>query len=153
HELLVTKTGRVEDEPGSRKLYQLILDSLHARRKPGTTEDLLSELRRLEVPTDRSAPKSKVLEESGGSQHIRFESEPGIEIDARLYVPSSPGKKPAAILLAGRLSDLVAEPLAKTGVVVLKLEPRRSTTFDDRRPFVGDWQANTRADQIGVCLP
>ena len=27
YELLVTKTGRVEDVPGSRKLYQLILDS------------------------------------------------------------------------------------------------------------------------------
>ena len=37
HELLVTRTGRVEDEPGSRKLYQLILDSLQAKRKPGTT--------------------------------------------------------------------------------------------------------------------
>ena len=36
-ELLVTKTGRVEDEPGSRKVYQLILDSLQAKKKPGTT--------------------------------------------------------------------------------------------------------------------
>ena len=36
HELLVTKTGRVEDEPGSRKVYQLILESLQARRRPGT---------------------------------------------------------------------------------------------------------------------
>ena len=55
----------------------------------------------------------KVLEESEGegfrNQHIQFESEPGIEIDARLYVPSSPGRKPAVLLLAGKLSDLLAE--------------------------------------------
>ncbi|HUQ93292.1 MAG TPA: hypothetical protein VM120_16540 [Bryobacteraceae bacterium] len=33
--------------------------------------------------------------------------------------------------------------------MVLKLEPRRSTAPDDRRPFLGDWLNNTRADQIG----
>jgi hypothetical protein len=35
----------------------------------------------------------------------------------------------------------------------LKLEPRRSPVVDTRRPYVGDWLANTRADQIGVVLP
>jgi cephalosporin-C deacetylase-like acetyl esterase len=157
YELQVTKTGRVEDEPGSRKLYQVILDTLHAKRKQGTTAELLTELRSLKIPTDGSAPAVKVLDEADGggfrNQHIRFESEPGIEIDARLYVPSSSGKKPAVLLLAGRLSDLLAEKIAKTGRVVLKLEPRRSVAFDDRRPYVGDWLANTRADQIGVSLP
>jgi hypothetical protein len=37
--------------------------------------------------------------------------------------------------------------------VVLKLEPRGHPAQDDRRPYVGDWLANTRADQIGVSLP
>lgn len=157
HELLVTKTGRVEDEPGSRKLYQLILDSYHLKRKPGTTAELAAELRRLKIPSDGSSPAVKVLEESEGegfrNQHIRFETEPGIEIDARLYLPSLPGRKPAVLLLAGQLSDFLAERMAKTGRVVLKLEPRHSTMLEARRPYVGDWQANTRADQIGVSLP
>jgi cephalosporin-C deacetylase-like acetyl esterase len=157
HELLVTKTGRVEDEPGSRKLYELMLDSFQAKKKPGTTTELVAELRRLKIPTDGSAPKVKVLEESnsGGfqNQHVQFESEPGIEIDARLYVPSSTGKKPAVLLLAGKLSDQLAEKMAKSGRVVLKLEPRHSAVQDTRRPYVGDWLANTRADQIGVSLP
>ena len=157
HELLVTKTGRVEDEPESRKLYQLILDRLHAKRKPGTAAELVAELRKLNIPTDGSAPSIKLLDESDGegfrNQHIQFESEPGIEIDARLYVPSSPGKKPAVLLVAGRLSDLLAERIVKKGIVVLKLDPRHSLAYDDRRPFVGDWLANTRADQIGVSLP
>ena len=64
HELLVTRTGRVEDEPGSRKVYQLILDSLQAKRKPGTGAELAAELRSLGIPTDGSAPRVKVLEEA-----------------------------------------------------------------------------------------
>ncbi len=157
HELLVTKTGRVEDEPGSRKLYQLLLDSYRSKRKPGTTAELSAELRRLEIATSGSAPRMVVLDESEAegfrNQHIRFESEPGIEIDARLYAPSSPGRKPAVLLLAGQLSDSLAEGIAKAGRVVLTLEPRRSTAQGAPRPYVGDWLANTRADQIGVSLP
>ena len=157
HELLVTRTGRVDDEPGSRKMYQLILDTLHAKRTQGTTPELLVELRRLKIPTDGSAPAVKMLEESGGegfrNQHLQFESEPGIDIDARLYIPSGPGRKPAVLLLAGRLSDQVAERIARAGRVVLKLEPRHSNVPDDRRPYMGDWLTNTRADQIGRNLP
>src|SRR5262249_12107359 len=40
HELLVTRSGHVEDEPGSRKLYQLILDDFHAKQKKGTVPEL-----------------------------------------------------------------------------------------------------------------
>ncbi len=156
HDLLVTRTGRVEDEPGSRKLYQLILDSLHAKRKPGTLEGLAAELRRLQISPGGSAPAAAVREQSeaGGwrRQHIRFESEPGIEIDARLYIPSSPGRKPAVLLVAGKRSGFLAEQCARAGRMVLEMEPRQSLTPDLRRPYVGDWEANTRADQIGVCL-
>ena len=157
HELLVTKTGRVEDEPGSRKLFQLILDSVQAKRRPGTTEELIARLRNLKIPAGGPGPTVKVLEESAGegfqSQRIRFESEPGIELDSRLYIPSASGRKPAVLLLAGTLSDQLAERIVKRGRVVLKIEPRRTPVVDTRRPYVGDWLANTRADQIGVCLP
>ena len=157
HELLVTKTGRVDDEPGSRKINQLILDTFHANRKPGTAAELLDELRRLKIPSDGSTPPVKILEESqsGGlrSQRIKLESEPGIEIDARVYVPAAPGRKPAVLLLAGSLSDRLAEGMAAAGRVVLRLEPRHSNVPDDRRPFLGDWLTNTRADQIGRSLP
>jgi len=156
HELLVTRTGRVDDEPGSRKLNQLILDTFHATRKQGTPAELRAELYSLRIPTDGSAPAVKMLDESGDGlriQHIRFESEPGIDIDARLYVPPGPGRKPGVLLLAGRLSDQLAERFARAGRVVLKLEPRHSTAPDDRRPYMGDWITNTRADQIGRNLP
>ncbi len=156
HDLLVTKTGSVDDEPGSRKLHQLILASLHAKRKAGTTVELASELQRLQIRTDGSAPSVKVVQESPGdgfrTQKVQFESEPGIELEASILIPISPGKKPGVLLVGGKVSDLVAESIAKSGRVVLKLDPRRSLKYDDRRPYVGDWLANTRADQIGFSL-
>ena len=156
-ELLVTKTGRVEDEPGSRKVFQLILNSLEAKKKPGTKEQLLAELRRWEIPTSGSTPAMKKLDQSSegglGIQHLRFESEPGIEIDARLYTPLTPGRKPAVLLVDGKLSDWMAEKIARMGAIVLKMDPRHSLAPDVRRPFIGDWMAANRAEQIGVSLP
>ena len=157
HELLVTRTGRVEDEPGSRKLYQLLIDDLRARRRPGTTSELQTELRRLKIPTDGSAPAVKVLSETSRagyrSQRIQLESEPGIVLDGEIYNPTSAGRKRGVLLLEGERSDRLAEKLAREGCVVLKLEPRNSTGADHRRPYVGDWLTNTRVDQIGLNLP
>jgi cephalosporin-C deacetylase-like acetyl esterase len=156
-ELLVTPTGRVEDEPASRKVYQLILDSLQPKRRSGTATELTAELRSLGIPAQGSAPPVKVLQEAARERfldrRIQFESEPGIAIDARLYLPRSSGRHPALLMLAGKLSDSLAGDLAGAGSVVLVLEPRHSVPSDDHRPFVGDWLANTRADQIGVSLP
>ncbi len=157
HELLATKTGRVDDEPGSRKLHQVILESLNAKRKPGTLDELAAELRRLRIPSGGAAPRVQVIRETPGdgfsTQQVRIESEPGLEIDASILVPSSSGKKPAVLLLTGTLSSLVAPKIAKAGRVVMLLDVRRSGSYDTRRPFVGDWLANTRADQIGLDLP
>ncbi|MBS1828379.1 MAG: acetylxylan esterase [Acidobacteria bacterium] len=157
HELLVTKTGRVEDLPGSRKLHQILLEALRARRKPGTLPELATELRRLGIESDGSAPKATVIEESTTNgllrQRMSYESEPGIEIEATLFIPLGTGRKPAVLLLNGQLSQSLAERTARQGRVVLVMDPRRSTVVDTRRPFVGDWLSNTRADEIGVSLP
>ncbi|MFN7936450.1 MAG: acetylxylan esterase [Bryobacteraceae bacterium] len=157
HELLATKTGRVEDLPGSRKLHQILLEAYHAKRRPGSLSELSAELRRLGIEADGSAPKVSVAEESTANglrrQRVRFESEPGIEIDATLLLPPGGGKKPAVLLLDGQLSQFLAERTAQQGRVVMVMDPRRSTVVDTRRPYVGDWLSNTRADEIGVSLP
>ncbi len=157
HELLVTPTGRVEDIAGSRKVHQLILDDLQAKRKPGTTAELVAELRRLKIPTDGSAPALKLLSEKDNgdyrSQRIQWESEPGVEIEGALYIPSSPGRKQAVLLVAGEHAEALAATLVKAGRVVLKVEPRTSVSEAHERPFVGNWMVNTRVDQIGLCLP
>lgn len=157
HELWATRTGHVEDEPGSRKLYQLILDDFHAKKRQGTMPELEAELRRLQIPTEGSSLVMKILEESssleGRLQRIRFESEPGIEIEGRLHIPPSPGRKPAVLLVSDESIAPWAERNAKSGRVVLELTPRDSPAEYDRRPFIGNWKTNARANQIGRNLP
>src|SRR5439155_24145175 len=96
YELLVTPNGRVEDERGSRKVYQLILDTFHAKKKQGTVSELEAELRRLKIPSDGSAPAVKVSDESSGPEgrreRVTFESEPGVEISGTLYIPPAGGR-------------------------------------------------------------
>lgn len=43
--------------------------------------------------------------------------------------------------------------MACQGRVVLEMEPRDSPIEDDHGPFVGNWLANSRANQIGLDLP
>jgi hypothetical protein len=157
HELWVTRSGRVEDEPGSRKLYQLILDDFHTKKRQGTIVELQTELRRLQIPSEGSSPETKILDESSGPegrrQHISFETEPGVEIKGKLHIPPSPARKPAVLLVADESTASWAERIARAGRVVLELEPRDSPAEDDRRPFLGNWLANARANQIGLNLP
>jgi len=164
-ELLVTPTGHVNDLPGSRKVYQLILDDFHARMRQGTVAELQAELRRLKIPSDSASPDSTVLDESNTAefrrQHIKFESEPGVEIEGNLYLPSSAaGRKPAVLMVLdsgpyfqAASTDSLASRIAKKGRVVLTLEPRDSPGENTNAPFVGNWITNSRADQIGLNLP
>ncbi len=162
-ELLITKSGNVQDEPGSRKLYQLILDEFRAKKRQATIPELLAELRRLNVPSDRTSPEVSIWDDSNGPdgprQHVKFESEPGVEIGGKLYIPHAGGRKPAVLLVADKMSSYwipstaaVAERIAKTGRVVLELEPRDSPGEGDR-PYVGNWLTNARANRIGRNLP
>jgi cephalosporin-C deacetylase-like acetyl esterase len=157
HELLVTQSGHVEDEPGSRKLYQLILEDFHAGEKRGTVSELQAELRRLQIPSKGPSATVKILEESNGPegryQQIGFESEPGVELKGKLHIPSSAGRKPAVLLVADEFTTTLAERIAKEGRVVLELEPRDSPAEYDRRPFLGNWITNARASQLGLNLP
>jgi hypothetical protein len=96
----------------------------------------------------------------GLRQRLKFESEPGVEIEGNLSVPSSPGRKPAVLLVADKMSSywipstaILAERMVKAGRVVLELEPRDSPAQDDHRPYLGNWLTNARADLIGRNLP
>jgi cephalosporin-C deacetylase-like acetyl esterase len=162
-ELLVTPTGHVEDEPGSRKLYQLTLDEFRAKKRQGTIPELITELRRLNIPSDGTPPEVKAADESNSPQwlrqHVNFESEPGVEIGGKLYLPRSSGRNAAVLVVADKTSsywiqstDWLAETIAKTGRVVLELKVRDSPG-EGERPFVGNWLTNVRADQIGRNLP
>jgi len=163
-DLWATRTGRVEDEPGSRKLYQLLLDDFNRRKKQGSTQDLLAELRRLGIPSDGAAPPAQVLDEAskpwGQRRHIKFESEPDVEVEGTLYLPHAEGRKPAVLAVADESPyfqaptiDSLAERMAIAGRVVLEVKPRTGVPEEADRPFLGDWLANSRANQIGRNLP
>ena len=164
-ELLVTPTGHVDDIPGSRKVYQLILDDFHAKMRQRTIPELQAELRRLKIPSDGASPDMSVLDEANTPeyrrQHIRLASEPGVEIEGNLYIPSSPTGRKAAVLLVAdsgpyfqaATTDSLAGRMAGKGRVVLALEPRDSPGENTHAPFVGNWITNSRANQIGLNLP
>jgi cephalosporin-C deacetylase-like acetyl esterase len=157
-ELLVTPTGHVEDLPGSRKLYQIIREEYRTRKQPGTIPELQGELRRLGIPSEGAAPEVHVVDESNGpgfrQQHLRFESEPGVEIGGELFIPPSPaGRKPAVLMIGDELSPSLAERIARKGCVVLVLKPRDSPWGNDYRPYIGSWLTYARVDHIGLNLP
>jgi cephalosporin-C deacetylase-like acetyl esterase len=174
YELWATTTGQVIDQPGSRKVCELLVDDLHRKQRPGTTLELTERLRDLQIPTDRTSPRMKVVDQSESPkwrlQHIQFESEPGIVLSGILYIPNSSGRKAAVVLVkddfnAKRIltSDSVAQHLAGRGRVVLELEPRDSPSpvppgepeamYREYESWVGNWLPNSRADIIGRNLP
>jgi hypothetical protein len=163
-ELMVTPNGHVEDETGSRKLYQLILEEYRKKKRAGTTAELLAELRRLNIPSDGAPPDVRVSDESNGPDgrrmRVQFESEPAVEIGGKLYLPVvGGGRKPAVLLVSDKTSSYwipstssLAETMCKKGRVVLELDVRDSPG-EGERPFVGNWLTNARADQIGRNMP
>ena len=151
-ELQVTESGNVDGEPGSRKLYQIIADEFRARQQKRGIPELLAELRRLGVPSKGSVPSatttSKIENPEFHIEEIRFESEPGVSISAKLYLPKGAGRKPAVVMFEekrlpvplyvqrSQSTTAMAEALARSGQIVMEVDPRDSTAADDGRPFL-----------------
>ena len=164
-ELRVTRTGNVEGEAGSRKLYEIIREEMRTRLQPRSVSDLQNELRRLGVPSAGPAPAVQVREESSVSgyrvEQLALESEPGVEIAAKLYLPGGPGRKPAVVMVEekrlpvplhvtrSQSTAALAEAIVRAGAVVLELTPRDSPDAIDGRPFLGNWLTNERVDLVG----
>lgn len=167
-ELQVTRGGNVDGEPRSRKLYQIIGDEFRARRQPRGAAQLREELRRLGVGSTGKAPAARVVARGEGAgfriEEIQFESEPGITLSARLYLPPGEGRKPAVVIfeekrlrvpLFVQLSQstaAVAESVAKSGWIAVELDPRDSPAALEGRPFLSNWVTNERADLVGLNL-
>ncbi len=154
-ELQVTASGNVENEPYSRKVYQVIADEFRARQSPRPLSGLLEELRRLGVPSAGTAAPTITVDS------LRFESEPGIFINGRLYLPPVSGRRPAVVVVEekrlpvplyvqrSQSTAAIVQALVKRGRVVLELDPRDSPAALDGRPFLGNWLTNERADLVG----
>jgi len=158
HELQVTPSGQVAGEPQSRELYQFIHDDYQNRKRQGTAQELMAELRKLIPASENGAPAVKTLGESADertvTQRIAFETEPGLEIGGTLYLPRSPGRKGAVIVVSNGRNSSLAKSFARTGRVVLDLAPRGPAAGrGSPPPLIGEWITNTRAWLIGRNLP
>jgi cephalosporin-C deacetylase-like acetyl esterase len=167
-ELQVTGSGNVDGEPGSRKIWQAILDEFRQNQERRSVNALMAELRHLGVPSSGESPEVRITEtvESAGFrvQTLRFESEPGVEIGGKLYVPQGEGRKPAVVMIEEKRLPVplfvqrspstvpLAEAVARSGWIVLELEPRDSPAALDGRPFLGNWLTNERVELIGGSL-
>ena len=164
-ELRVARTGNVADEPGGRKVHEVIAEEMRRRLEPRGQMALLAELRRLGVPSAGGTPTVEMVKETRESgyrrQKIRFESERGVTLAATLYLPDGPGRRTAVVVVEEKRVPVplfvqrsqstagVAEAMVRAGSVVLELEPRDSPSSIDGRPFLGNWLANERADLVG----
>ena len=156
HELLATAKGQVTLELGSREIFEIIRENFEGRRYRGAanTQGLLDEVRRLMVPLEEKPVQSRVTEESRTtdwiSQKMFLETEPGVELHGTLLVPRGTGRKPGLLVVETDASpSALATGAARRGAVVLALAPRGLPRSDDRRPFGGDYAANTRAFLVG----
>jgi dienelactone hydrolase len=164
-ELQVTASGNVGGEPGSRRIYQAIAREFHAHRRKRTVAELRERLQRLGVPRNGAAAAqpsltSRTDEADLRIEEYRFETEPGIPVLARLYLPKTTGRKPAVVMFEekrlpvplyvqrSQSTRAIAEALARAGQIVMEVYPRDSPS-DEGRPFLGNWLANERADLVG----
>src|SRR5207245_9022199 len=163
-ELQVTQSGNVDGEPGSRKLHQIIADEFRARQQKRGVPELLAELRRLGVPSKGPAPSATTASKIEGTdfriEEIRFESEPGVTVSARLYLPKGAGRKPAVVMFEekrlpvplyvqrSQSTAAIAGALARSGQIVMEVDARDSPAANDGRPFLGNWLANERAEHV-----
>lgn len=160
HELLATAKGQVTLELGSREIYEIIRENFEKRRQTGArnSSELLDEVRRLMKPVQETPVESRVIGETRTTEWIEqkmlIETEPGVELNGRLLVPRGNGRKPGLIVVETEATpSTLATDAVRHGVVVLALAPRGLPRSDDRRPFGGDYGANTRAFLIGRNLP
>src|SRR5260370_22694882 len=164
-ELQVTQSGNVDGEPGSRKLHQIIADEFRARKQKRGVPELLAELRRLGVPSKGPAPSAATTSKTEDTdlriEEIRFESEPGVTVSARLYLPKGGGRKPAVGMFEekrlpvplyvqrSQSTKAIAGALARSGQIVMEVDARDSPAACDGRPFLGNSLTHERAQLVG----
>jgi hypothetical protein len=166
--LQVTQSGNVDNEPNSRKLYQIIAEEFRLRRTKRPASELLEELRRLGVPSKGPVPSvtttSKTDRREFRIEEIRFEAEPGVPVSVRLYVPAGSTRKAAVLMFEekrlpvplyvqrSQSTATIAEGFAQSGQIVMEFDPRDSPDAYEGRPFLGNWVTNERADLVGQNL-
>jgi hypothetical protein len=146
----VTAAGQV----GGRNLFELLRET---PRQAGTVDEATAWVK-ARVGHSPAAVTTTVATRTVDADvvidDIAFESEGGLPLQARLLYPSTPGVKPATLLVESDLtSSGAATALARSGRVVLQLLPRGLPLSPYYFKLAGEWEAATRALMIGRDLP
>ncbi len=137
-DLWATESGQVQ----GRDLYEIIRDDFRRKQSAASREEMLMQIRKWSaLPPDASPPAMPT-----DGRNLILETEPGVQVPARLYAPQTQDRKPAVLLVDG--SEALAQELQQAGNVVLSLTPRGSPATHTRA-LIGDWITNTRALMIG----
>lgn len=130
-ELWCTPTGQVATSLGGETVSSLNVQRYEqVRRRSGNVSP--AEIERLiayqRQPGAVTAHAYGVVDVSGiRVEKLVYESEAGIQIPAVLYLPPSPGRNPAAIVLPGQgkaAAGSEMQQMARSGVVVLGIDAR-----------------------------
>ena len=128
-QLWCTRTGQVATSLNPETVFTLNQKRLAQVKRPGATLDTA---RQFTVFAPRTGPVPVkgygVLERNGYRiERLSYESEPGIQIPALLYLPSQSGKRPAAVVAFGGGKSSAhsrGEELVRGGSVVLSVDLR-----------------------------
>lgn len=158
HELWATATGQVATSLKSRDLWEVILERFRQRRRPGSPEEAVAELRRLLPARPSAAPAMKLTETASAgavaAYRVSLETQPGLSVDGHLLVPRAAGRKPAVLMAATEAAvSPAAKRFAERGAVVLVLLPRGLPVKSALRPLIGDRLPASRAELIGLNMP
>ncbi len=130
-ELRATETGQVATSLGGETVTTLNQKRLEqvGRRRPAPLEQILKLTgHRYEPAAVKAMPFGSIDSSRYRVDKLVYESEPGIDVPAVLYVPRSPaGRKPAVVLLHGQgkaAARVELEQLAGAGLVVLAIDAR-----------------------------
>lgn len=157
-ELLVTPGGQVTIDLAGRELHTIIRERIEKHDPRQHAAGVLEAILPLMKPEVEGPVTVRVMSETRSedlvSQQILLETEPGLELEGTLLVPRRPGRKRALVVVEtdGGPSSITTAA-ARSGAVVLSLNPRGLPRKDDHRPMGVEWQMNTRALLIGRNLP
>jgi hypothetical protein len=172
-ELQCTETGQVVKLPGAESVFSLNRARAEQIHRPSLAPDALA--RRVRELTGYEAATGSVSTRSYGTiardgYHIEklvYDSEPGIQVPALLFVPDAAGsgRKPALVYFNGRgkaagVSDDI-EPFVKAGFLVLSIDARgigetrwnNENNPTDFTRYFGDYDSAMTAILIGKTMP
>jgi cephalosporin-C deacetylase-like acetyl esterase len=157
-ELRATATGQVATEFHGRDIDDVLREEYRNRKAAGTPTEMMAALAAWSPAPPKEPANTRVLSETRTgaliTQQLSVETEHGLELDATLIVPRSPGRKPGVLVVeTAAAPSAVAMEIARTGAVVLALNPRGKPAPNESNRLIGDWAANTRAWLIGRNMP